>query len=143
MARYRYPAMLLAILPFLAGSAPAQDRPTSPVDSSGPVIYANSVWPRVLRPADNTMRDVTVDVRATDDTDPNPVCRIVRVTNSQWRGWPDNDPNVEITGRLRLRLRASQRSRYEERVYTITVRCADVIGNSTNIRMPVRVPRYE
>lgn len=143
MPRSRYPALLLAALSLLAGSARAQDRPTSPVDSSGPVVYASGVTPRVLRPADNTMRDVEVDVRASDDTDPDPVCSILRVTNSQWRGLPSNDPSVEITGRLRLRLRASQRSRYDERVYAIAVRCKDVIGNSTTIRLFVRVPRYE
>jgi probable HAF family extracellular repeat protein len=109
------------------------------VDSKAPVIAQASVSPNVLRPADGSMRPVTVSVTAVDDIDPAPVCTIVRVTNSQAREW-GSDPSVEITGDLTVSLRASRSGQGDERTYGITVRCADYSGNETNARVYVRVP---
>ena len=109
------------------------------IDSTRPVITQASASPNVLWPPDGSMRDVTLDVRASDDVDPAPVCAITRVTNTQWRGWGD-DPSVQITGNLTLSLRASRQGQGNERTYIITVRCADYAGNGTNTRLFVRVP---
>jgi len=110
------------------------------VDNGAPAITSASVSPHILRPADGTMRDVTLDVTATDEIDPAPVCRIVGVTNSQWRS-QNADPSVHITGNLTVSLRASRRGPGDERLYTITVLCEDASGNGTDTKLFVRVPR--
>jgi len=112
---------------------------TPVVDTQAPVITQAEVAPNVLRPANGSMRAVTVSVTAVDDVDPAPVCAITRVTNSQWRG-SGQDPSVEITGALTLSLRASRQGPGNERIYRITVRCTDASNNHSRVRLVVRVP---
>jgi probable HAF family extracellular repeat protein len=83
-------------------------------------IAAPTAEPSVLRRADNRMVSVSVDPHATDEYDSEPICRIVRVVNSQRpRSGPDRD--VEITSPMSVDLRASRRGPGDTRPYTITV----------------------
>ena len=92
------------------------------------------------------MVSVTVAVTATDDSDPNPVCRIKSVSsnepvNSQGDG--DTAPDWSITGALTVDLRAERSGTGSGRVYTITVECTDACGNVSTARVDVTVAKSQ
>ena len=107
-------------------------------DFGGPVA-APTAEPSALRPAEHQMVPVSIDPHVTDEYDPEPACRIVRVVNSQApRVGPDRD--VEITSALSVNLRASRRGPGETRTYTITVACTDSLGVTSRSQVAVVVP---
>ena len=104
----------------------------------GPVA-APTAEPSFLRPANNRMVRVDIDPHVTDDYDPEPACRIVRVVNSQKpHAGPDRD--VEIVAPLTVNLRASRRGPGNSRTYTITLGCSDALGVTSTSLVVVRVP---
>jgi len=104
----------------------------------GPVA-APTAEPSVLRPVHNQMVSVSVDPHVTDEYDPEPVCRIVRVVNSQ-APHAGPDPDVEITYHMSVNLRASRRGPGNSRTYTIKVGCTDALGVTSRSEVVVVVP---
>ena len=67
----------------------------------------------------------------TTSCDPTPICRIVSVaSNEPVNGAGDGNtaPDWEITGALTVNLRAERSGQGVGRLYTITVRCVDLLG---------------
>ena len=116
------------------------------VISALPVIESITAKPKLLRPPNNKLVPVTVKVEASDDTDPNPKCKIVSVTFVDPPNGDDDDENgkkmkppFEITGDLTVNLRAGPKGR----VYTIVVQCKDASGHATTASTSVNVARGE
>jgi len=83
------------------------------------------------------MVPVTVSVSATDNCDPAPVSRILSITCNEALAAGD----VQITGDLTARLAATRNGGNGGRVYTFTVQCTDVAGNSSTGVVTVTVPQ--
>jgi hypothetical protein len=111
------------------------------VDSRPPVITSLTASPNSLWPPDHKMVPVTVSVTAVDAVDPSPVCQIVSVTSNQpSNGTGDGDmaPDWKITGPLTADVR-SERSKNQDRIYTIRVQCSDASLNTSSSTVQVRV----
>lgn len=109
-----------------------------------PVIASVSASPSVLSVPNHKLVPVTVNVIATDDTDPAPSVHITSVTsNEPDDGLGDGDtPNdIVITGPLTVQLRAERSGKGTGRTYTITVKATDASGNSSSATTQVVVPR--
>lgn len=105
------------------------------LDTNPPVITRITATPDRLWPPNNRMVPVTLTVEATDDYDPAPVSRIIRVTANGRQ----NQSDWEITGPLTVDLRARP-----NRAYTIVVECRDASGNISSKSTTVRVsPDHE
>jgi hypothetical protein len=109
---------------------------TAEEDTEPPLIDDIEATPGELWPPNNKMVAVTLKVEAHDDSGASE-CRIVQV-QSDGPGAAAGD--VEVTGPLTLKLRASRNPRGSTRTYTITVECRDAAGNSTVGTTTVRVP---
>jgi probable HAF family extracellular repeat protein len=112
------------------------------VDRRPPHIRSLQANPAFLRDGSREMVPVTLSVVASDNCDPNPVCRIVSVTSSDpATGLGDNtSTDWEITGDLTVRLRAERSAPTKLRVYTIKLVCIDARGNSSmrSVFVPVQ-----
>ena len=111
-------------------------------DQTAPKIVKIAPSPRVLRPAWWQMIPVDIKVTATDNCDPEPVCKIVSVTTNT-RDGKDNDDKVSwvITGDLSVKLRAVPSTARFTRIYRIKVECKDAAGNTTTRTVNVTVAR--
>ncbi len=112
-------------------------------DTIPPVIESIVATPDVLRPPNHKMVLVTLNVSASDNCDLAPFCQIISVSsNEPENGLGDGDmaPDWEITGNLTANLRAERSGKGSGRVYTITVRCTDYAGNSSEEQTTVTVP---
>lgn len=103
-------------------------------DTTPPLIVDITARPNVLWPHLGKIVPVNLTVAAHDVGDPAPFSRIIGVTCNQ-RASGD----WVITGDLTLTLRARNTGK-TARVYTITVQCTDVSGNSANGTVDVTVP---
>jgi hypothetical protein len=101
------------------------------------MITSATASPNVLSPPNNQLKAVTVTVNATDSCDPSPVSQIESITANVAVAPED----VQITGPLTANLAAKKNSSGPDRVYTITVRCTDVTGNSSTATVTVTVPK--
>jgi hypothetical protein len=113
------------------------------IDTTPPEITSIAATPDTLWPPDHMMTPVSVEVSATDNCDPNPVCQIISVTSNEPEdglGDGDTAPDWELTGDLTLNLRAERSGKGDGREYTITVKCSDVSGNSSTETVTVTVP---
>jgi probable HAF family extracellular repeat protein len=121
------------------------EEPTEdPPDTTPPTIDKLTASPSVLWPPVGQLVRVRVLVTASDDTDPEPVCRIVRVTSDQVdrRRHFSKQADIVVVGDLSVKLRAELLpTKYRDRVYTITVGCADASGNTGTAEARVRVVR--
>ena len=104
-------------------------------DTTPPRIIAVLATPSSLTPVDGRLVPVTVSVTATD-AGGTVTSRIVSVSSNQPVG---GSPDWVITGDLTLRLRA-ETTGHNRRVYTITVRCSDPSGNTSDGTTQVVVP---
>jgi parallel beta-helix repeat protein len=114
------------------------------LDATPPSIGALTASPNVLSPANHDFVPVVVSVSVSDMCGGAVSCRIVSVvSNEPIRGLGGNDtsPDWQITGDLTLNLRAERSNKGDGRVYTITVECTDVSGNSSTSTVTVMVPR--
>ena len=111
-------------------------------DCEPPVIHSISASPALLWPPNHKMQPVTLSVGATDN------ChlarsKIVSVTSNE--GFDNSHRNRpvdwEITGDLRVNLRAERSGNGAGRVYTVTVECADDSANTSTVVTRVTVPR--
>jgi M6 family metalloprotease-like protein len=113
------------------------------VDTTAPVIDSASASPKVLWPPNHKMKRVTVAVQASDNCDPEPICRITSVySNEPVNGLGDGNttPDWKITGDLTVKLRAERSGNGKGREYTLTVECTDACGNSSTRTTKVAVP---
>jgi hypothetical protein len=111
-------------------------------DTESPAITGLTATPPILRPINNRMTPVRLDVAATDNCSPT-TCKIISVTSSD-PIIPMPNKRVEpywlITGDLSLYLRAGRNTRSVARTYTITVECTDAAGNASIKAVNVIVP---
>jgi hypothetical protein len=113
------------------------------VDEKPPVIDDIEATPNFLWPPNHKMRDVTVSVTATDNCDPEPLCKITSVmSNEPKAGTGDGKtaPDWHITAALTVELRAERSGRGTGRVYTVETTCTDKDLNATSETVGVTVP---
>jgi probable HAF family extracellular repeat protein len=113
------------------------------LDSTAPVIRSAVVSPNTLGQPNRQMVPVQVNVVASDSCDPAPSCRILAITSSDpVTGAGDNtSPDWLITGPLTAQLRAERSPRGGDRIYTLTIQCADAAGNASSTHITMVVPK--
>ena len=92
------------------------------------------------------MVPVTISVDVSDICDANPTCKIVAVVSDEaveGKGDGNTSPDWEITGDLRVDLRAERSGQGDGRVYTITIECIDASGNPSITDFTVTVPHNQ
>lgn len=101
-----------------------------PPDTTAPSILSLSASPSTIWPPDGTLVPVNLTVSATDDVDAAPVCALTSIS-----GTGATTYDYAITGPLSATVRATG-----GRTYTLTVRCSDAAGNSSQAATAVVVP---
>ncbi len=112
-------------------------------DTVSPDISSVSASPEILWPPNHQMRLITVEAVAVDNCDPEPVCKIISVISNEptnGKGDGNTAPDWEITGDLKVKLRAERAGGGSGREYTITVECTDDCENSVTEETTVTVP---
>jgi hypothetical protein len=107
----------------------------------GPVAFP---WPPVLLFPNHRMVPVRVFAFTADAVDPDPTVRIISVTSSEpvsGTGPGDLEPDWEITGDLRVNLRAERAPHGPGRLYTVVIESRDFAGNASTRPVFVIVPR--
>jgi hypothetical protein len=116
-----------------------------PPDTTPPVITSATPSAASLWPPNHKMTPITIAVQATDAGNSAPVCSIASVSsNEPENGLGDGDiaPDWNVTGPLRVELRAERSGTGTGRLYTIAVTCTDQAGNiSAPATVTVTVPR--
>ncbi len=108
-------------------------------DTTPPVIAGITATPDTLRPPNNKLVTIHIEVEANDNADPAPVSSVFDVTGNELL-----DPSDwTITGPLTLQLRASRSGAGTGRVYTVWVQCVDAAGNRSVGTVTVQVPHDE
>lgn len=113
------------------------------VDTTPPTIKSVTATPNTLWPPNHQMVPVAVTVDVSDICDASPTCKIVSVTSNEpidGKGDGKTAPDWQIVGDLAVTLRAERAGTLSGRVYTITVRCTDDSGNSSERAVAVSVP---
>jgi hypothetical protein len=106
------------------------------VDRTPPVIRKIEAEPDVIPAHEHAMREVEVEVDASEGCGGAVTCRITSVTadeeieTSDWK----------ITGPLTVKLRAERDPRGDGRTYRIAVECRDAAGNAASKKVKVLVP---
>jgi hypothetical protein len=112
------------------------------VDTTPPTIHSVTATPNTLWPPNHQMVLVGVTVDVSDICDAQPACKIISVTSNEpvnGKGDGATSPDWEIVGDLAVNIRAERAGPKSGRVYTITVRCTDDSGNSSQRTVPVSV----
>ena len=120
-------------------------------DHTPPVIQSVTPSKRFLSPANGKMVTVSFVVAATDNCSAI-TYRISSISSSQSVGAAGRpttgsrtEPDWEIVGPLRAKLRAERTPDTEPRIYTITIEAKDAAGNvstaSTIVHVPLSAPR--
>jgi hypothetical protein len=112
-------------------------------DNTPPSIDTISATPDVIWPPNHKMVPVIISVSVFDNCDADPTSQIISIISNEPEnglGDGDNAPDWEITGDLTANLRAERSGNGSGRVYTITVRCTDNAGNSTDREVTATVP---
>lgn len=113
-------------------------------DTIPPVIGSATPSITTIDSANHRLVPVTIDVLATDNIAPPPVCSIAGVTsNEPQNGLGDGDtPNDWlIVPPLTVELRAERSGTGNGRVYTIAIQCVDGSGNTATTTASVSVPK--
>jgi hypothetical protein len=111
-------------------------------DTEAPVISNVSVDPSVLWPANHKMRNIAVTYSSTDNC-PGTVTCVLSVTSNEAvnsAGDGNTSPDWEIVNNHSVKLRAERSGAGTGRVYTITIRCTDMAGNTGVATTTVMVP---
>jgi hypothetical protein len=112
-------------------------------DNEPPVIISITPSKKVLWPPNHKMIPITIAVKATDDSGKKVTSRIVSVTsNEPDNGLGDGDTagDWNITGPLKVQLRAERSGLGNDRIYTITIESKDEAGNITYGTTTVTAP---
>lgn len=112
-------------------------------DRTSPVISSVSANPSTLWPPNHKMVPVTVTVSASDNCGVAPVCKIISVSSNEpvdGLGDGDTAPDWDITGNLKVNLRAERSGSGNGRVYTLMIECTDASGNGSTKSVTVTVP---
>jgi len=111
------------------------------VDTTAPVIAGTAATPGVIRPPNHKMIDVAVNYSASDFSGAS--CSLSVASNEPINGTGDGNTSVDwqVLGANRVLLRAERAGTGSGRVYTITVTCADPLGNRSTGRTTVSVPK--
>ncbi len=116
---------------------------TITVEDTEPPVIAN-VWvsKTLLWPPNHKMVKVTVHYTDTDNCDPSPNCTLSVASNEAVNGTGDGNtsPDWQVLDAHHVLLRAERSGNGDGRVYTITITCTDVSGNSASEDVSVLVP---
>jgi hypothetical protein len=125
------------------GNTTTQSQTVIVEDVTPPSVESLGVTPNVIWPPNHRMVPVRVSAAASDNCDPEPVCRIVSVSSSESEtgvGAGSTAPDWDIIGAFDVNLRAERAGKGNGRIYTVTVECADDAGNSADGRVTAVVP---
>jgi hypothetical protein len=111
--------------------------PKAPLAIVGVELSRNVLWP-----PNHQMVEVTVGYSVTNNCGPVR-CTLSVVSNEPINGTGDGDsaPDWEIIDEHHVRLRAERAGNRSGRVYTITITCSDISGNSESRAVTVAVPK--
>jgi parallel beta-helix repeat protein len=101
-----------------------------------PTISSLTATPNLLWPPNNKMASVTIDVAASDDSDPAPTCLVTGIAGNETLDASD----WSLTGPLGVNLRAHRDGHGTGRVYSIAVTCSNASQLSTTASVDVLVP---
>ena len=116
---------------------------------SGPPTLVLTAFPSILWPPNHGMVTVTIDVEVSDDSDPDPQVILVSATSSEpddAKGGGDGKTQNDIQGAelgtddREVLLRAERAGNGPGRIYTLTYRATDQVGNSVEQGVTVTVP---
>jgi len=113
-------------------------------DTEAPVITGASANPSVLWPPNHALVPVTVNYTASDNCG-SVTCTLSVISNEPINGTDDGDtsPDWIIVDAHHVNLRAERSGVGSGRIYTITITCADGVGNSSNHTVSVTVPLHK
>jgi probable HAF family extracellular repeat protein len=118
-----------------AGNSSSAAIPLTVTNVTAPGTYCISASPNVLSPPNHRLVPITVLVTSMTCA-PAPTSQIVSVTCNE-----QTSPNdIQITGDLTVNLAATRAGYGNGRVYTITVRSTDQLGNSSTGTVTVTCP---
>jgi hypothetical protein len=106
------------------------------VDSTPPAITNVTATPDVLWPPNHKLVPVSVSLSESDQCDPNPVCKIVKITSNE----PIAASDAQVTGAFTANLSADRLGSGSGRIYTLAVQCTDAAGNVSTANTTVSVP---
>ncbi|MGR9071468.1 MAG: HYR domain-containing protein [Gammaproteobacteria bacterium] len=112
-------------------------------DTTPPTIDSVTASPETLWPPNHKLHDIDVAVAVSDICDTGASCEIVSIGSDEpvnGNGDGNTDPDWEILPPLSAKLRAERAGTGDGRVYTITVRCTDGSGNTSEDTVDVTVP---
>jgi len=110
-------------------------------DNEPPVISDMGANPNVLWPPNHKWHDVTVNYTSTDNCGVV-TCGLAVTSNQPANGHGDGNTSSDwqVVDNHHVRIRAERSGSAGQRIYTITVTCADQYGNTSNSAATVRVP---
>jgi len=103
---------------------------------SPPTIMSLTATPDVLWPANHKMVPVSLKVGVSDNSDPQPECRITGVTSNETIARTD----WQMTGSLTGELLAERSGGGRGRIYTLTVTCTNSSELSSTATVNISVP---
>jgi hypothetical protein len=115
------------------------------IDTTPPVIVGLTPTQAQLWPPNGAMVPITVSAAVADNCSATTTSEIISVTSNEPEtgGADSTSPDSEITGPLSVNLRAERLDSGVGRVYSITVRCTDEVGNSSQRVTTVTVPKNQ
>jgi hypothetical protein len=108
-----------------------------------PPTLSLTVTPEMLWPVNHKMVEIFVEVQVQDNMDASPDVWLESVTSSDGEnelGDGHHSPDIEITEDGKLFLRAERSGLDEARIYTITYKAKDDVGNVATVTATVTVP---
>lgn len=110
-----------------------------------PAITNISVRPSTLTSSDDKMEDVTINDEASHNCSAEIICSLTVSSKEQLNATEkaDEPPDWRITDAHHVRLRAVRSSEPNKRIYTITISCKDVSGNSPSKTVTVSGPQKQ
>jgi hypothetical protein len=119
-------------------SAPLEEAPS---DTTPPTLSV-ALTPNMLWPPDHKMVKITASISVSDDSDPNPLVRLVSVTCNEPIDMGQEVMGAEVGADTRIfYVRAERTGQSKEgRVYTATYSATDIYGNTSFAIATVTVP---
>jgi hypothetical protein len=119
----------------VAGNTESRNIPFTIADTTAPVIHSVTASPNALSPPNHQIVPITLSVVKSDNCDAAPVTKIISITSNE----KITNGDITITGNLTAKLAATRNPAGNGRVYTVTVQCTDVSGNSSTGTVTVTV----